>query len=164
MPTTSMPMVTPQPTSPRSRGGIAGSIRALFDRLGRLPFSIIQLAARVAVAAVFWRSGQVKIASWEQTVSLFRDEYQVPLLPPDLAAWLAAATELTCPVLLLLGIAARFGAATLLGMTLVIQIFVYPSNWPEHLMWASLLLVILTRGAGKLSIDHLLGKLFGAAR
>ncbi|MGE0734009.1 MAG: DoxX family protein [Alphaproteobacteria bacterium] len=164
MPTTSMSMTQTTPTSARQPAGLAGIVRAVFDRLGRLPFAVIQLAGRAALAAVFWRSGQVKIASWEQTVSLFRDEYQVPFLPPELAAWLAAAAELTCPVLLLFGIAARLGAATLLGMTLVIQIFVYPTNWPEHLMWASLLLIVLTRGAGALSIDHLIVKHFGAQR
>jgi putative oxidoreductase len=80
----------------------------------------------------------------------------VPLLPPEIAAYLAAAVELTCPVLLLFGFGARFGAAALLGMTLVIQTFVYPENWIEHLTWATLLLLVLTRGAGWLSVDHLI--------
>lgn len=160
MQTTSMPLTPATPASKLRPAGIPGSVRNVFDRLGRVPLSAIQLAGRAALAGVFWRSGQVKIASWEQTVSLFRDEYQVPLLPPELAAWLAAAVELTCPVLLLFGVAARLGAATLLGMTLVIQIFVYPTNWPEHLMWASLLLLVFTRGAGALSVDHVIAKRF----
>jgi putative oxidoreductase len=140
----------------------APSLRELFtaatDRLGRFPLALLQLMARVGVAAVFWNSGQTKIASWDITVALFAEEYRVPLLPPEVAAYLAAAAELTCPVLLLFGFGARFGAAALLGMTLVIQTFVYPENWIEHLTWATLLLLVLTRGAGMLSVDHLIAR------
>jgi putative oxidoreductase len=138
------------------------SLRELFaavtNRLGHFPLALIQLMARVGVAAVFWNSGQTKIASWDITVALFAEEYRVPLLPPEIAAYLAAAAELTCPVLLLFGFGARFGAAALLGMTLVIQTFVYPENWIEHLTWATLLLLVLTRGAGALSVDHLIAR------
>jgi putative oxidoreductase len=138
------------------------SLRELFaaatDRLGRFPLALLQLMARVAVAAVFWNSGQTKIANWDITVALFAEEYKVPLLPPEIAAYLGTAAELTCPVLLLFGFGARFGAAALLAMTLVIQTFVYPENWIEHLTWAPLLLLILTRGAGFLSLDHLIGR------
>ena len=136
--------------------GPAALVLSIYDYLGRLPLSIIQLMARLAVAGVFWRSGMVKIASWEQTVALFQDEYQVPLLPPEIAAMLGTALELACPVLLFFGFASRLGALGLLGMTFVIEVFVYPNNWPEHLTWATLLLIVLTRGPGPVSLDHLI--------
>lgn len=126
--------------------------------LGRFPMAIFALLFRVAVGAVFFKSGLVKIASWQTTLSLFAEEYRVPLLPPELAANLAAAAELSCPVLIVAGLAARLGAAALLGMTLVIQVFVYPENWAEHLMWASLLGYLVSRGPGSLSIDALVAR------
>lgn len=133
-------------------------IEAAVTLLGRFPMALIQLAARLAIAGVFWRSGQAKIASWEFTVQLFRDEYQVPLLSPTVAATLATTFELACPVLLALGLATRLGTLPLLGMTMVIQLFVYPQSWPEHLTWAALLLLILTRGPGPISLDHLVAR------
>ncbi|MGE5145516.1 MAG: DoxX family protein [Candidatus Eiseniibacteriota bacterium] len=139
----------------RGAGPVA-LVLSIFDGLGRLPHWIIPLMARLAVAGVFWRSGMVKIASWDQTVALFRDEYQVPVLPPEIAAYLGTTLELACPVLLFFGFAARLGALGLLGMTFVIEVFVYPNNWPEHLTWATLLLIVLTRGAGPVSLDHLI--------
>jgi putative oxidoreductase len=139
---------------------IPGPIGALCRALGRVPLPLVELAMRAGVAGVFFKSGLAKIASWEPTVSLFELEYQVPLLPPEFAATLAAATELSCPVLILLGLFARLGAAALLGMTLVIQLFVYPENWSEHLLWASILAYVLTRGAGAISLDRLLAARF----
>jgi putative oxidoreductase len=137
-------------------------VEATIDLLGRFPMAIIQLAARFAIAAVFWRSAQAKISSWDFTIQLFRDEYRVPLLSPELAAMMATTFELACPVSLALGLATRLGTLPLLGMTLVIQLFVYPQSWPEHLTWAALLLLILTRGPGPISLDHLIGRcLFG---
>jgi putative oxidoreductase len=130
-------------------------IRALLERF---PMAILQLLFRISIAAVFWNSGLTKIASWQSTVVLFRDEYRVPVLPPEVAAALAAAVELTCPVLLVLGLIARLATLPMLGMTLVIEAFVYPEDWIEHLTWASLLLFILTRGPGPISLDHWLGK------
>jgi putative oxidoreductase len=107
-----------------------------------------------------------KLTNWETTVSLFTDDYEVPLLPPELAAHMALTIELTAPVLLVLGLFTRFAALVLLGMTAVIEIFVYPQAWPTHLQWAAMLLVLLARGAGAMSIDHWLwrrfGKMFGA--
>jgi putative oxidoreductase len=147
-----MPAITLQ-------GPSANLIRAvanIYDRLGRFPLPILELMFRVGVGSVFFKSGLVKIASWQATVGLFRDEYRVPLLPPEIAAVLGTTAELACPVLIVLGLAARLGAAALLGMTFVIQFFVYPENWSEHLIWASLLAYILTRGPGRLSFDHLL--------
>ena len=96
--------------------------------------SVLELAFRIGIAGVFWTSGMTKTSTWEQTVALFRDEYKVPILSPEVAAYLATTTELACAVLLAVGIAARFGAAALLGMTLVIQVFVYPANWLVHLL------------------------------
>lgn len=129
-----------------------------------VPLSLLQLMARVGVGAVFFKSGMVKIASWEQTIQLFADEYRVPVLPPELAAYLATAAELTCPVFLVLGLASRLAALPLLGMTLVIQFFVYPESYAEHLTWATLLLAIVSRGAGKISLDHVVKQLLGGQR
>ncbi len=126
--------------------------------LGRFPSSLIELLFRIGIGSVFFKSGLTKIANWTITVGLFRDEYRVPVIPPEFAAYMATAAELTFPVLLVLGIGARFGALGLLGMTLVIQTFVYPENWSEHLLWASLLIYVLTRGAGPLSLDHLIAR------
>ena len=122
--------------------------------LERFPMALLQLLFRISIGAVFWNSGLTKIASWQSTVVLFRDEYRVPVIPPEIAAALAASVELTCPVLLVLGLATRLATLPMLGMTFVIEAFVYPEDWIEHLTWASLLLFILTRGAGSLSLDR----------
>jgi putative oxidoreductase len=124
--------------------------------LEAVPVALPALLLRVGVALAFWRSGSVKIASWSSTLQLFANEYRVPALPPELAATLATTVELTMPILLLLGLATRLGAAAMLGMTLVIQIFVYPGNYPDHLLWAGPLLYLVLRGPGAISIDHLI--------
>lgn len=131
---------------------------ALRTALARFPFAILQLMARISVGAVFWNSGLTKIASWQTTIVLFRDEYRVPLLPPETAAMLAATTELTMPILLVLGLGARLATLPMLGMTFVIEAFVYPEDWIEHLTWATLLLTILTRGPGPLALDALVAR------
>ena len=118
------------------------------------PLSILQLMFRVAIAAVFWSSGLTKIASWDTTIALFRDEYMVPLLPPEIAAALSATFELSCSALIVVGLATRLATLPLLGMTLVIEVFVYPEYWTEHLMWASVLLFLLMKGPGVFSLDH----------
>jgi putative oxidoreductase len=120
-----------------------------------IPLSVIQLAARLAIANVFWNSAQSKLLSWPTTLQLFALEYQVPFLPPEIAAPLATATELTGSVLIFLGLLTRIGALALLGIVAVIQIFVYPGHWGEHLLWASLLGLLLARGAGIVSLDQL---------
>lgn len=130
-----------------------GSIRA---RLERFPLSIIQLAMRIAVGAAFFRSGLLKINSWEFAVQLFRDEYQVPLLDPVLAAQIATVVELGVPLFLFAGLATRLATLPLLGMVAVIQVFVYPNAWSDHLLWGSILVFLLTRGAGALSLDHVI--------
>jgi putative oxidoreductase len=120
-----------------------------------LPLSIVQLASRVAVAEVFWQSAQTKLASWPVTLQLFALEYRLPLLDPGLAALMATAAELSGAAMLGLGLLARLASLMLLGVVATIQIFVYPDHWVEHLMWTSLLLLILSRGAGVFSVDHL---------
>jgi putative oxidoreductase len=103
---------------------------------------------------VFWNSGTTKLASWDTTLQLFTDEYRLPLLPPELAAYMAASIELTTPVLLVLGLLTRPAAFVLLGMTSVIETFVYPQAWPTHIQWAAMLLILLCRGPGHFSLDH----------
>lgn len=138
--------------------GLAEPLMILRERLGRFPTPLLDLLLRAGIALVFWKSGMAKVANWDLTVALFADEYQVPLLSPEVAAAMATAAEIACPVLLIAGLGARFAAAALLGMTFVIQVFVYPENWSEHLLWAALLLYVLTRGPGALSVDHAIGR------
>jgi putative oxidoreductase len=126
-----------------------------------VPYALLAVPLRLAVATVFWNSAMAKLANWETTLSLFSEEYNVPLLPPELAAYLATSIELTTPLLLVLGFLTRPTALILLGMVAVIEIFVYPLAWPTHLQWAAMLLVLLCRGAGALSLDHLLWRRFG---
>ena len=125
--------------------------------LGRFPRSIQQLVFRLAVGSVFLKAGLIKIESWESTVGLFRDEYQVPVLPPEIAAVMGTTFELGCSTLLIAGLATRLATLPLLGMLMVIQLFVYPNAWAEHLTWGSILIAILTRGAGSASLDRLIG-------
>src|SRR5262245_66568539 len=133
----------------------------LLQWLNRVPYALLALPLRFAVATVFWNSAMTKLANWETTISLFTDDYKVPLLPPELAAHMALAIELTAPVLLVLGLFTRFAALVLLGMTAVIEIFVYPQAWPTHIQWAAMMLVLLCRGAGAISLDNLLWHRFG---
>jgi putative oxidoreductase len=149
-----MTMKMDETTSPT----LIGRIRDLYDRLGLLPLSLIQLMARVSLAMIFWRSGQAKIANWDLTLQLFANEYKVPILPPEIAAPMAAAVELSTPVLLVLGLFTRLATLPMIGMTLVIQVFVYPQAWVDHLTWTAMLLLLLSRGPGVFSLDHLIGK------
>jgi putative oxidoreductase len=129
---------------------------------GRFPLSLVEFGMRLAVGATFFRSGMNKFQSFDTAITLFREEYRLPLLPPELAAYMGTTVELSAPVLLVLGLFARLGAAALLVMTLTIQFLVYPENWPEHLMWASILAYVLSRGPGALSIDRVIAfNLFG---
>lgn len=148
--------------------------------LARIPDSLIALLGRFSIAAVFWLSGQTKIEGlavdlvdlrfdigWPRlsasAVDLFRDEYKLPLLPPDLAATLAAAGEHLLPIALLLGLATRLSALGLLGMTAVIQLLVYPGAYPTHGTWAALLLVLVAQGGGRWSLDALMVRIKPAA-
>ena len=156
-------MTTLHQTMPR-RPSAVETFNGLTTWLGSFPRSVVELGLRAGVAAVFFKSGLSKIANWELTVQLFAEEYAVPVLSPEVAAYLATAAELICPVLLVLGLAARLGALALLAMTAVIQIFVYPSSWAEHLLWASIFVYVLTQGAGKLSLDYAIKRVFGQSR
>ncbi len=127
--------------------------------LDKIPNSLISLAARIFPAAVFWRSGQTKVEGFrvtENAIDLFRDEYRLPLIDPALAANIAAFSEHFFPVLLVIGLASRFAALALLIMTAVIEILVYPYAWPEHGLWATCFLIVIARGPGIFSLDHLL--------
>jgi putative oxidoreductase len=123
--------------------------------------SLLLLIARLGIAAVFFESGRTKVEGWltlkDSTYDLFRTEYALPFLPPDVAAHLAAWSEHLFPILLVLGLLTRPAAAALLVMTAVIEIFVYPDAWPTHLSWAGLLLPLMARGGGAWSLDRLLG-------
>jgi putative oxidoreductase len=140
--------------------------RALYNRVAQrltawIGDDLTALVARFGIAGVFWQSGRTKVEGWltvsDNTVALFANEYRVPLLPPDLAAHLAAYAEHLFPILLVLGLLTRASALALLGMTAVIEIFVYPLAWPTHLVWAAALLYLAGRGAGRYSIDRALG-------
>jgi putative oxidoreductase len=147
-------------TNERSRfAGVSALISRGIALLDRIPTSALSLIARIGVAGVFWRSGQTKVSGFEVTDStyyLFREEYALPVIPPEIAANLAAFAEHFFPALLILGLASRISALALLGMTLVIQIFVYPGSWPDHAVWAAALLAIVARGPGVFSLDHIL--------
>ncbi len=160
-------MNTATPTS--STASIAGSTATLkpsfFDRCGELltrlvPHDLLALADRIGIAAIFWLSGRTKVDGFltlnDSAYELFRTEYKLPLIPPEIAAHLAAYAEFAFPILLVLGLFTRYAALALLGMTLVIQLFVYPDAWPLHLSWAGLLLYLVGRGGGRLSLDKLL--------
>ncbi len=140
-----------------SRGSVwHSSIAQILRWLDQVPYALLALPLRFAVATVFWTSGTTKLANWDATLQLFQDEYKVPILPPDWAAHLASSIELSTPLLLVLGLGTRAAALVLLGMTTVIEIFVYPQAWPTHIQWAAMLLVLLCRGPGRLSIDALI--------
>lgn len=154
------------PSSP-----IVAWLRGIVARLSRIPDSFIALIGRFSIAAIFWKSGQTKVEGFavdlvsgefqlgwprlsESALELFRSEYRLPLLPPELAAPMAAFGEHVFPVLILLGLATRFSALALLVMTLTIQLFVYPDAYPTHGVWATVLLVLIARGPGVISLDH----------
>lgn len=145
--------------------------------LDRIPHGFIALLGRFSIAAVFWKSGQTKVEGFaidivngdftlgvphlaSSAVDLFRDEFRLPLIPPELAAPLAAFAEHLFPMLILIGFATRFSALALLVMTLVIEIFVYPDAYPTHGVWATVLLYLMAKGPGVLSIDHLIARRF----
>jgi len=138
--------------------------RALFERVAQaaevvLPMSLLLAVQRVGIAAIFFMSGRTKVDGLltvnESAFELFRYEYALPLVPPEAAAYAATYSEHLFPILLLFGLFTRFAAAALLGMTLVIQVFVYPDAWPTHLSWAGLLLPLIAFGGGRFSLDRL---------
>ncbi|WP_443693064.1 DoxX family protein [Pseudomonas protegens] len=156
---------------------IAGLVNRIIQGFERIPCSLIAFIARFSIAAVFWKSGQTKVEGlavdlvdgtfqlgWprlaDSTIPLFKSEYHVPLLTPEVAAHLAAFAEHFFPMLILLGLATRFSALALLGMTLTIQLFVYPDAYPTHGTWAAIFLLLMARGPGVFSLDHLLARHF----
>ncbi len=141
--------------------------RAPFDLLARtahklLPLDLLLLVQRLGIAAVFFMSGRTKVeeGTWltigDNAFELFRTDYALPLVKPEIAAYAAAYSEHLFPILLVLGLFTRVSAGALLVMTAVIEIFVYPDAWPTHLSWAGLLLPLIALGGGKLSLDRLL--------
>ena len=128
--------------------------------LSAAPLSLIQLAMRVAIGFVFFNSGLLKLKSPQFAVKLFEDEYKLPLLDPTFAAQLATIVEVAVPLFLFVGLATRVATLPLLGMVAIIEIFVYPQAWVEHLLWASVLVLLLTRGPGVFSLDHLIDRHF----
>ncbi len=170
-------MTTATALSEKSTIGPAVPVRHLIGLFARIPDSLIGLLGRFSIAAVFWKSGQTKVQGLaidivngefhlgmprlsDSVVDLFRDEYRLPLLPPELAATAAALGEHLFPLLILLGLATRFSAAALLAMTLTIQLLVYPDAYPTHGVWATVLLYLMAKGPGKLSIDRWIERRF----
>lgn len=147
--------MTPPPRSAPGRW-----LSPLHAFLARFPEDVLLLAARVFPAAIFWQSGQTKVDGFalsENALYLFREEYRLPLLPPELAATLAAVAEHVFPLLLVVGLATRLSALALIGMTATIQVFVYPDAWPTHGVWAVALLLVAAKGPGAWSLDRAIG-------
>lgn len=158
-------------SAPAADGWLPGLMRQCTRLIERFPNTLLALVARFSIAAVFWKSGQTKVQglaldivngefSWgwprlsDSVVDLFREEYRLPLMAPEIAAMLAATAEHLFPVLILMGLATRLSALALLGMTMTIQLFVYPDAYPTHGTWAAVLLYLMVHGPGKLSLDH----------
>jgi putative oxidoreductase len=142
--------------------GLRASWNRLADTVSAwVSHSLLALGARLALGAIFLYSGRTKVEGFltvtEGTYTLFREEYKVPVLPPEVAAHLATYAEHLLPVLLFAGLLTRLSALGLLGMTAVIQLFVYPDAWPTHLSWATLALYLAGRGAGAISVDRAVG-------
>jgi putative oxidoreductase len=149
------------PATAASGVGLVGIVQRTLAALDRIPYWSIALAARVFPAAVFWQSGQTKVAGWylkPSTIALFQNEYQLPIIDPTTAACLSAIGEHLFPVLLVLGLATRFAAFALLIMTAVIEIFVYPDAWPTHGVWAASFFLLIARGPGRISLDYLIAR------
>ena len=129
-----------------------------------IPYSVPALLARAAVASIFWRAASTKLANFDLTIALFRDEYlrNLPFLPAAPMAYLATAVETGMPALILAGLLTRLATLPLIGMTLFIQTFVYPTSWPDHLIWIALLVLLLSRGPGAVSLDALVARAYSS--
>jgi putative oxidoreductase len=144
--------------------GTPAPSRSVFDFYASLGSRLLQpslllLIQRLGVAAIFFLSGRTKVDGWftlsDSTFELFRTDYALPLIRPDIAAYAATISEHAFPILLTFGLFTRLSATALLGMTLVIQIFVYPDAWSTHLGWAGLMLPLIAYGGGTLALDRL---------
>lgn len=136
------------------------AMSSLSTWLDRIPDAPVALMLRLFPALVFWQSGRTKVEGLsikDSTWFLFETEYALPVIPHEVAAVLATVAEHLLPVLLILGLCTRLSALGLLGMTAVIQIFVYPDAWMTHGLWAAPLLAVAARGPGQWSADHLIG-------
>lgn len=126
-----------------------------------LPMSLLLLVQRCGIAAIFFLSGRTKVTGWftinDTAFELFRTDYKLPLVPPEIATYAATFSEHFFPILLVLGLFTRYAALALLGMTTVIEIFVYPDAWPTHLSWAGLMLPVIAMGGGRFALDRLIG-------
>ena len=131
-------------------------VQTIVRKLNAIPYSVIALIARVATFSVFFRSGTQKLSDWSSTLMLFQNEYHVPILAPNVAAYLAASLELGGSTLVLIGLFTRASVTALLGMTAVIEIFVYPMVWPDHIQWLAFMFILFARGPGRISLDALL--------
>jgi len=139
-------------------------VRRIIAECERISYSFIALTARIFPAAIFWRSGQTKVEGFAikgTAILLFQEEYKLPFVSPWLGAHLAAIAEHVFPVLLVLGLATRFSAFSLLVMTAIIEMFVYPYAWPTHGTWAACFILLIARGPGTSSLDHLIARRFG---
>ena len=143
-------------TDTNAAGGVLGLVDRGIRVLNSIPYSLIAIVARAATASVFWHSGAQKLSDWNATLALFADEYRVPLLPPHVAAYMATSLELGGSVLVLAGFLTRAATIALLCMVAVIQIFVYPNAWPDHIQWLAFMFVLVARGPGSISIDALI--------
>ncbi|MFT7400769.1 MAG: putative oxidoreductase [Hydrogenophaga sp.] len=172
-------------TTPNADAETAGLIprmsallQNIYRMMGHLPNTLLAFIARFSIAAVFWKSGQTKIEGLaidivsgnftlgiprlsDNAIFLFKEEYKLPFLPPEIGATMAALGEHILPIFILFGLATRLSALGLLGMTMVIQIFVYPDAYPTHGTWAAVLLYLMAHGPGKLSIDAWIARRYG---
>lgn len=155
-----MNQTTPQEAS---QGCLRVLIARFNEKCDSIPHWLLAVIARVGVATVFWRSARTKVDGFsikDSTFSLFENEYALPLIPSEFAAYMATFAEHVFPILLVVGLASRLSAAALLLMTIVIQVFVYPSAWPVHILWVMGLAYVIGRGPGPLALDHLVAKRF----
>ena len=137
-------------------------IDVIIGLLARIPHALIGLIGRLSIGLIFWNAGRSKVDGWnifhvsDKTLFLFREEYKLPYIPPEIAALTAQVAEHVLPALIIIGLATRFSAVGLLIMTLVIEIFVYPGSYVVHGTWAAILLMLVKYGPGSLSADHLI--------
>jgi putative oxidoreductase len=137
------------------------AIRKAIRYMEMLPYSLLSILGRFAVGLVFWNSARTKVQGWdlfgvnENTLTLFQEEYKLPIISPEFAALLAQLSEHIFSVLIIIGLATRFSALALLGMTLVIEIFVYPEAYVVHGTWAAILIMLIKFGPGKISLDQI---------